>query len=214
MNEQGQYKCRIKDDPKTARQYRQRKPRRHAAEMALVKRALSAVPMSNRVLDIPCGAGRVTILLAKMGYTCVGAEIADAMIDVARQEIAKESLPCTIDKIDIEDMSYSEKAFGAIICFRIFHHFPGPDVRRRVIRELCRVAENYVALSYLHPFSLTSLKRKARAALGGKRSRQNTNSLKEVKQYFQECGFVLVKDYAQFPVIRSLHLALFKRQTL
>ena len=213
MEEKEQYKKRIKNDPKVAGKYRERKPRRHAAEMALVRKAFSLVPVSSSVLDIPCGAGRVTILLSKMGYACVGAEIADAMIEVARREIAAENLDCSVEKINVEAMSYSDRAFGAIICFRLFHHFPSPDVRRRVIRELCRVAESYVALSYLHPFSLTSFKRKTRAALGGKRSRQNTTSPDEVKQYFKEFGFVPVKDFAQFPVIHSLHLVLFKRQT-
>jgi len=211
MNNGEGYKDRIKDDPRVARKYMNRKSRRHKAEITLVERAFSNIPTSNTVLDIPCGAGRITVLLARKGYRCTGAEIADAMIDIARSETGKVGLSCHVEKADIEDMVYPDRHFGAAICFRLFHHFPNQDVRTRVIKELCRVTDNYVALSYLSRFSPTSIKRGIRRAFGGKASRQNATSLSEVEKYFELNNFVLLKDYAQLPIIRSLHLAVFKR---
>ena len=211
-NDPAAYRNRIKNDPQAAEVYKYRKATKHQAEMALVERGFCCIPQSNTVLDIPCGAGRVTILLERLGYRCTGAEISDAMIEVARQEIAAAELGSRIDKIDIEDMDYPDRQFGAIICFRLFHHFPNPQVRRRVVKEMCRVASEYVALSYFSPLSPTSLRRAFRATVSGKISRQYATPLTEIAAYFQECGFGLVKDFAQTPWMHTLHLAIFKRK--
>ena len=47
--------------------------------------------------------------------------------------------------------------------------------------------------------------------MGGKRSDKHTTTLREVKGYFEQAGFQLVKDCAQWRFIHTLHLALFQR---
>ena len=86
-NKPAGYRSRIKNDPASAEAYKHRKSAKHRAELALVRRAFADIPKSVTVLDIPCGAGRLTIMLEKLGYRCTGAEIGDAMIEVARQEV-------------------------------------------------------------------------------------------------------------------------------
>jgi hypothetical protein len=79
------------------------------------------------------------------------------------------------------------------------------------VTELCRVARQYVALSYFSPASVTSVKRQIRAAIGGRRSDKHPTPLSEVQGYFTKAGFRLVKDFAQMPLIHTLHLAVFER---
>lgn len=43
------------------------------------------VPAGARVLDAGCGTGRVMIRLAELGYDCVGIDLDDSMLDVARE---------------------------------------------------------------------------------------------------------------------------------
>ena len=205
------YKSRIKHDMKTACNYMKRKPRKHIGEMALVDKAFSEIDNAISVLDIPCGCGRISIHLAKKGFQCTGSEISDAMISIAKKEIAKENLFCDVDKIDIEKMEYDNESFDAIICFRLFHHFPTSEIRKRVIDELCRVAKKYVLISYFSPLSFTSIKRHVRTRIGGKRSKQYDIRLSNLRQYFSNNQFVFVKDYAVLRFIHTLHLAVFKR---
>jgi 2-polyprenyl-3-methyl-5-hydroxy-6-metoxy-1,4-benzoquinol methylase len=195
-----------------AEKYQRRRPSRERAELKLVERVFRLIPESHRVLDIPCGAGRVTILLARLGYSVIGAELSEPMISATRENIARAGLTCPVHREDIERMSYEDSAFDTIVCFRLFHHFPSIEVRCRVVKELCRVAGRFVALSYFDPRSLTSLKRTLRVKLGGKRSKQHATSLKEVEGYFKQHGFRLVRDFAQMPVIRTLHVALFEHK--
>ncbi|QXE32966.1 methyltransferase domain-containing protein [Streptomyces sp. GMY02] len=44
------------------------------------------VPVGARVLDAGCGTGRVTIRLAQLGYDCVGVDLDESMLAVARRE--------------------------------------------------------------------------------------------------------------------------------
>ncbi|MDX2703673.1 class I SAM-dependent methyltransferase [Streptomyces sp. PA03-6a] len=44
------------------------------------------VPAGARVLDAGCGTGRVMIRLAELGYDCVGVDLDESMLAVARRE--------------------------------------------------------------------------------------------------------------------------------
>jgi hypothetical protein len=133
------------------------------------------------------------------------------MLKLARQHTGSEGVTCPVEKQDIEKLTYPDRRFDTVVSFRLFHHFPDREIRARVVRELCRVARQYVALSYFSPLSVTSVKRTLRAALGGKRSEKHATSLAEIQGYFAQAGFRLVKDHAQAPLIHTLHLALFER---
>ena len=68
-----------------------------------------------------------------------------------------------------------------------------------------------MVLSYFSPVSVTSIKRRMTAALGGKRSQKHSTSLREIEGYFARNGFRLVKNFARMPVVHTLHLAVFER---
>jgi SAM-dependent methyltransferase len=213
MGENGSaaYRGRVKYDEATARQYQVRKRSKHAAEMRLVERAFALVPKSHRVLDAPCGGGRVTLHLAQAGYAMSAADLSEAMIALTRAAVAQHGLAVPVEKQDLERLTFGDRSFDTIISFRLFHHFPTPAIRQRVVSELCRVARKYVALSYFSPASVTSVKRSLRAALGGRKSEKHATSLGEVAGYFAQAGFTLARDFAQLPLIHTLHIALFER---
>ncbi len=206
------YRGRTKYTPEAAEKYQIRKDSKNRAELRLVERAFALIPKGARVLDVPCGGGRVTVHLAKRGYRVSSGDLSDAMLKIARESVAKAKLECEVTKQDIEKLGFSDRAFDAIISFRLFHHFPNPEIRQRAVKELCRVAGKWVALSYFSPVSVTSIKRKIRAAMGGRRSEKHPTPLSEVAAYFEQCGFRLVKDFAQLPLVHTLHVAVFERR--
>jgi SAM-dependent methyltransferase len=205
------YNGRVKYTPEKARAYQIRAERKERAELRLVERAFGIIPRG-RVLDAPCGGGRVTLMLAGLGYKMTAADLSDAMLEITREKVAASSLKIPVEKQDLEHLSYPDLHFDAIISFRLFHHFPNAEIRQRVVTELCRVAKDFVALSYFSPYSYTSLDRKWRAARGGRKSQKHSTSLSEVKSYFEKCGFELVRDFARLNLIHTLHLAVFRRR--
>jgi ubiquinone/menaquinone biosynthesis C-methylase UbiE len=189
----------------------QRKSSKHAAELRMIDRVFAEIPRQTKVLDCPCGGGRLTAHLAQKGYTVTGADVSEEMVNLSRALMAKHGLNCTIEPGDLEKLSYADRSFDTVICFRLFHHFPEPGIRKLVISELCRASGRFVALSYFSPLSYTSVYRKVRAALGGKKPRKWATSLKEIEGYFAAHGFKLVKDFSQLPLVHTLHVALFER---
>ena len=214
MNEDSiTYKGRVKYDEERSRRYQKRKPTKHDAEMQLLERAFALIPRDHRVLDVPCGGGRVALYLAQKGYKVSAADLSDAMIQIARENFEKNGISAKVEKQDVESFTFPDRAFDTIVSFRLFHHFPDAAIRARVVRQLCRVAGKNVVLSYFSPLSFTSAKNKLRAALGGKRSTKYATPLAEVERYFAAEGFRLEKDFAQLPLVHTLHVAVFKRAT-
>lgn len=205
------YRGRVKYTEATAKRYQVRKESKHLAEMKLVDRAFSLIPKTHRVLDLPCGGGRVTVHLGLQGYKMSSADLSDAMLVITRENIAQNGLKGTVEKQDIEKLTYADQHFDSLISFRLFHHFPNPEIRQRAVSELCRIAKQFVAISYFSPASVTSVKRAIRSAMGGRKSDKHPTSLTEVKRYFAKAGFRFVKDFARTPLIHTLHVAVFER---
>jgi SAM-dependent methyltransferase len=153
----------------------------------------------------------VALHLAQKGYTVEAADLSDAMIEITRQNARNASLDLPVTKQDVEKLTFANRSFDTIISFRLFHHFPTAEIRQRVASELCRVAGKFVVLSYFSPLSVTTIKRRLRAAFGGRASEKHPTSLAEVESYFNKAGFRLVKDFAQMPLVHTLHLAVFQR---
>ena len=205
------YRGRVKYTEATAKRYQVRKESKHLAEMKLVDRAFSLIPKTHRVLDLPCGGGRVTVHLGLQGYKMSSADLSDAMLVITRENVAQNGLKGTVEKQDIEKLTYADQHFDSLISFRLFHHFPNPEIRQRAVSELCRIAKQFVAISYFSPASVTSVKRSIRSAMGGRKSDKHPTSLTEVKRYFAKAGFRFVKDFARTPLIHTLHVAVFER---
>jgi SAM-dependent methyltransferase len=193
-----------------ARSYQNFKQSKLRAELRLVERAFSVIP-KGRVLDVPCGGGRVTLMLAKKGYQLTAADLSEAMLEITRENVAAQSLPVTAERQDVEKLTFADRSFDSVISFRLFHHFPDVDIRRRVVAELCRVSDKFVAVSYFSPLSYTSWRRTRRAARGGRKSQKYSTPLKEVRGYFAERGFEFVKDFARLNFVHTLHIAVFRR---
>jgi SAM-dependent methyltransferase len=205
------YRGRVKYDEKTAQRYQVREEGKHRAEMRLVDRAFTLIPKSHRVLDLPCGGGRVTVHLAQQGYDLSSADLSEAMLAITRENVARSGLKCPVERQDIEKLTYPDQHFDSVISFRLFHHFPNQDIRQRAVTELCRVTRHFVAISYFSPASVTSVKRSLRVAMGGRKSAKHPTSLAEVQSYFARAGFRFVKDFARLPLVHTLHVAVFER---
>ncbi|MBV9849102.1 MAG: class I SAM-dependent methyltransferase [Armatimonadetes bacterium] len=67
------------------------------------------------ILDLACGTGRVSRLLAGLGYDVVGVDLSAAMLERARQEAALERLPIDFVQQDAAELDLGERRFDAVI---------------------------------------------------------------------------------------------------
>ncbi|MFQ5937360.1 MAG: class I SAM-dependent methyltransferase [Acidiferrobacterales bacterium] len=210
-----EYPARTKyDDAKVKRlqrRYREQRPTRHRAEMRMLWRAFTFVPQSHRILDVPCGWGRLTVELARKGYEVTGADLSEAMLTAARETLARDHMSCRLECQDVEHLIYPDRSFDTVVCFRLFHHLPYYELRKRVVRELCRVADRFVLISYLSPLSVTAFRRSLRARVLRRKIVRYHTPLAELSTYFREAGFRQLKDFPRLRYLGSLHLAVFER---
>ena len=205
------YKERIKYSRGAAESYSRREPDKHRSEMELIEKGLKFTSGIKTILDAPCGVGRASVLLAQKGYAVTAVDLGNGALEFTRDALTQANVPGTVLKDDIEHMQFSDGAFDAVLCFRLFHHFPNVGVKERVAKELCRVAKDYVLISYISPWSFTTVRRRVKLALFNKPLKQHHTSLRELTGYFAAHGFSLVEDIPQQRYVHSLHLAVFKR---
>ena len=68
-----------------------------------------------RILDVGCGAGFFSILLAKEGYQVTGIDLTPDMIKTARLLAEEEKVSCEFQVMDAENPEFQEETFDVVI---------------------------------------------------------------------------------------------------
>lgn len=202
---------RVKGSEQSVAAYRQRPPKKHRQEMELVARVMPRLPDGGRVLDAPCGAGRLSVWMGRQGWRVSALDMGEAAVAHTRKAVSGVGAEAEVVEGDIFDMPWQDRFFTAVVCFRLLHHFSDVVTRRALLTELARVSDQHLLVSYLSPFSYSGFKRWLRWRLTGRRHRQNHTSLSELVWIMAAQGFVLITDERQRGIGRALHLAHFKR---
>ncbi|MCB9879634.1 MAG: methyltransferase domain-containing protein [Planctomycetes bacterium] len=185
--------------------YAERSSRRDDAERRLLARVWPGEP-GERVLDLPCGTGRLLPFLESRGHTVAQADGAAAML---REAAARGRAADLAVQADALAMPFAERSFDGVVMFRFLHHLP-PDAARRALAEACRVARRFVVVSFFHPISLHHLQRRARSLLGQPTTRF-AQPFAELRAVAARQGFRVHRRAAQLPFARDLWLASFVR---
>ena len=74
---------------------------------------------SARILDAAGGTGRITLPLAKMGYSVTLCDISSRMLDVARQKMLREGVfdRVKILECDIRNLEFDDESFDFVLCW-------------------------------------------------------------------------------------------------
>jgi len=119
-------------------------------ELSIVRRALQRAQAQGRVLDCPCGAGRLTPTLLEDAdhVTCV--DLSEAMVDEARDALETFANDGRVDfaVASADDLPFDDDAFDTAVCHRLVHHMAEPEERAGTFSELARVAQRSVVMSF------------------------------------------------------------------
>lgn len=92
----------------------------------------------DRVLDVACGSGNLTIPAARTGATVTGVDIATNLLEQARERAESEGLKIQFDEGDAENLPYDDAAFDVVVTMYGAMFAPRPEV---VSSELVRVCK-------------------------------------------------------------------------
>ncbi len=104
-------------------------------------RSLAQVKPGDKVLDVGCGPGRLT--LAAQGWVgpageAHGVDPSPEMIETARRNAAQAGLPVQFQKGVVEALPFPDATFDVVMSRLVVHHLPG-DLKRRGLAEMRRV---------------------------------------------------------------------------
>jgi SAM-dependent methyltransferase len=102
-----------------------RDPAVRGAWTALLKTALPPTP--SRVLDMGCGTGSLSVVLAELGYTVTGVDFSPAMIAQAEAKANAAQQAIVFHVMDAAHPLFSPGEFGVIVCRHLLWTLPEPD---------------------------------------------------------------------------------------
>lgn len=90
----------------------------HSVDWALLRRHLPE-NRSARILDAAGGTGRITLPLAKLGYSVTLCDVSPGMLEVARQKLLREGI---LDRVefsacDVRELHYADESFDFVLCW-------------------------------------------------------------------------------------------------
>ena len=122
------------------------------------KAVLDAVgPVEDKtVLEIACGTGRFTAMLAERGADIVGIDISKAMLQQGRERARAVGVDDHIEYIrgDAGRLPFPDDHFDTVFAMRFFHLADTPD---RFMAEMCRVSNDQVFFDTFNRYSARSL---------------------------------------------------------
>ena len=99
--------------------------------------AAAALNGRERVLDVGCGAGHVTIGLAAQALHLTAVDLTQAMLDQTQAQVEKRGLQnVTIQKADVAALPFGDASFDVAVSRYAAHHFADP---LHALREVQRV---------------------------------------------------------------------------
>ncbi len=156
-----------------------------------------------KILDAAGGTGRITLPLAKMGYSVTLCDISPAMLDVARQKLKREGF---LDKVEVSEcdvcsLGFPDESFDFVICW---------DGTIEAVKELIRVTKRggKISMFLINKFgsAIGKFRQEPDSALALLRSKPNyvqhdeskhlVTSVGEAKEFFKKHGIKVLEIYA------------------
>jgi len=109
---------------------------KHARDARVVLALLARVSGVATVLDLPAGTGRLLPELASAGYRAAGADLSREMLRAGAQRAPEAPRV----QGDGRHLPFAAGAFDAVVSVRFLFHVEEPELRRRFLSELARVA--------------------------------------------------------------------------
>ena len=159
--------------------------------MNIVKKLIYQSHSSRAALDISCGIGVYSHILARKGFRVFGIDVDKNMLNVARKNFGKEA---TFIRMDATNLALRANSFDIILALEIIEHVESPT---NLLNEIHRVSKkgSRIIISTPNRYSLEGMKGRIHELIKGEKwnawdpSHRSIFSIKEiisqVQRYFR-----------------------------
>ncbi len=164
-----------------------------------IRRAFRAISDERlaRVLDIPCGTGRATVVAQEFGSTVLGVDISPAMMGRARHRPGLESdVPFIC--ANISHQPFATSSIDCVMAIRLMMHLDAAS-RQAALREMARVSREHIIVEYGYISSWLRIRRSLKAVYYRLRWKRHTFvqavPWPQIQADLKETGVQLVAAY-------------------
>lgn len=166
-----------------------RRAQTHQRECAALREVLRTTGRVSAALDLPCGTGRLSGILAEASDRIVLADSSPAMLDVARGEFSHSAAEYLHTKA--ESINLPDRSVYLVFSHRFLSHVNDAALRRHILSEFRRVTERYVLLSYYPPSLRSRLRWSIRCLLRRAERRAVVTTTRQFLEEVTGCGLRL-----------------------
>jgi len=155
---------------------------------------LTGLPPGARVIDLGCGSGTFTALLARAGFDCVGLDISAKLVAVGRRKHPQIEFVAG----DIERLPFPAASFDGALLSGVVHHFPDPAPCAAETFRLLRPRGRFLAFdpNRMNPFMWLYRDRASPFYSSvGVTENERPVLAREVAAVFERAGFAVSSHY-------------------
>jgi len=169
-------------------------------DQRLVEKAVRHAGHVERILDVPCGTGRLVRSLASRVPHSVGADVSLDMIEFSRLHPSVKNGPKGVleyVQCDARSLAFSNDSFDVVLSGRFLHHLfhLSKSDRLGVIREFARVSRRWVLGDFNIQYGLKYYMNRVRSILKGKPLKSERMTASKVFEELAEAGLRVERVY-------------------
>lgn len=182
-----------------------------SAELGLVQRMIGRfVGASPRLLDVPCGAGRLWPAFAAIDADAVGVDILPGMVTGLTS--TRPGARALVGSANF--LPFAGELFDVVVCMRHFHHSWTWVVRDDFLGELARVSRRHVLVSLYTPCLAHTLEK---GLLGRVKRRPKKTTLRftrrsEIEAAARDNGLRVIAVRRPLPYIHAQTLVMMEKR--
>ncbi len=142
-----------------------------------------------KVLDLPCGTGKLGGVLSEIGVDVIAADVSLEMLDLAKNEYRNSNVDYRV--LDATQIALQNNSGDLIVCLRLFQRLPASS-REKILSEFGRISTGRLIISY----SYTSVWQRVRRLLRSLYVKENTvffsRPISEIISELKKFGYELI----------------------
>jgi len=169
-------------------------------EKRCIVRAFAHVQKVSRVLDLPCGTGRLAEPLLEAGYSVTGVDISATMLEQASRRLRRFGSRFVSFVCDVHDMPARSERFEAALCARVLMHFP-LNSQIAFLKAVAAVTQGSVVFTQSFSTPYQRLRRRVKRLIGNPPSATYPITESDLRKLLDGAGLVEARRIRPMPLL-------------
>lgn len=169
-------------------------------EKRIVVKCFSLIPKRGKIVDLPCGTGRLAEALLSAGYRVHGVDISAAMLEVAKKRLDSWQADFTTQVADVRSLPSDRAIYDGALCARVLMHLP-LDQQIVFLTNVAGLSRMTVVINHSLNSRYQRLRRRMKRLVSHQSAVRFPVSNEEIKVLLQKAGLREVKRYRLMPIV-------------